>query len=135
MLCPVLFSFCFLPQARYGQQLFFKVSEVLLLLLAAALLVDSADKMIALGWLPTLIDPLWDSSNVLDDSSRFGGVIAAFTGYRAQPALMIVLVYISYWLMIKLWLIRTNTVSAKQTQTLNNATQNDLQSKLETKAL
>jgi high-affinity iron transporter len=123
----------------FSWQLFFKVSEALLLLLAAALIVDSVDKMIALDWLPALIDPVWDTRNILDDSSRFGGVIAAFTGYRAQPALMIVLVYIGYWLMIKLWLIRTNTVSARQTKTLNNTTQNamqnNIQSKLENKAI
>jgi len=119
----------------FSWQLFFKVSEALLLLLAAALLVDSVDKMIALDWLPTLIDPLWDSSNILDDSSRFGGVVAAFTGYRAQPALMMVLVYISYWLLIKLWMMRINSTSAKQTKVVKSDSQNRDLSSVQNKAI
>jgi len=98
-------------------------------------LVDSVDKMIALDWLPTLIDPLWDTSYLLDDSSRFGGVISAFTGYRAQPALMMVLIYIAYWLMIKWWLMRINSVSAKQTQVVNNDVQNRDLSSVQKKAV
>ena len=119
----------------FSWQLFFKVSEALLLLLAAALIVDSVDKMIALDWLPTLIDPVWDTSNVLDDSSRFGGVVAAFTGYRAQPALMIVLVYSAYWLMIKLWMMRTNSTSVKPIQKLNREEQHCDVSDVQNKAV
>ncbi len=119
----------------FSWQLFFKVSEALLLLLAAALIVDSVDKMIALDWLPTLIDPVWDTSNVLDDSSRFGGVFAAFTGYRSQPALMIVLVYSAYWLMIKLWMMRTNSTSVKSIQKLNREVQHCDVSDVQNKAV
>ncbi|WP_456374954.1 FTR1 family iron permease [Thiolapillus sp.] len=84
---------------------FFRISEVLLLLLASALLVEAVDRMIGQGWLPPLIDPLWDSSAWLDDSTRFGGLIAALTGYRAQPALLVVLMYAAYWALV-LFLLR-----------------------------
>ena len=47
---------------------FFRISEILLLLLAGALLVSGVDKLIALGVLPALFDPLWDTGFVLDDS-------------------------------------------------------------------
>jgi len=119
----------------FSWQLFFKVSEALLLLLAAALIVDSVDKMIALDWLPTLIDPVWDTGNILDDSSRFGGIVAAFTGYRAQPTLMIVLVYSAYWLMIKLWMMRTNSTSVKPIQKLNSEVQDSNISDVQNKAV
>ena len=43
-------------------RVFFRVSEILLLLLAGALLVSAIDKLIALDVLPPLVDPLWDTS-------------------------------------------------------------------------
>ena len=101
----------------FSWQLFFRFSEVLLLLLAAALLVDGIDHMIGLGWIPPLIDPVWDSSFILDDSSRIGGVIAAFTGYRAQPALMLLLIYAIYWLVVSLLLSRSSKPVTTQRQT------------------
>ena len=77
---------------------FFRVTEVMLLLLAASLVVTGADKLQLMGWLPALRDGLWDTTGLLNDMTPFGGVVAALTGYRAQPSLMTVLVYIGYWL-------------------------------------
>ncbi len=103
-------SFWILSQGSrfFSWKEFFRFSEILLLLLAAALLVDGVDRMIGLGWLPALIDPIWDSSFLLDDSTRVGGVIAAFTGYRAHPALMLLLIYSTYWLVVSLLLRQPN---------------------------
>lgn len=78
-------------------RVFFRFSEGMLLLLAGALLVEGADRLIGMGWLPPLIDPVWDSTALLDDSTRIGGLIAALTGYRAQPALLTVLIYGVFW--------------------------------------
>lgn len=79
---------------------FFAVTEVILLLLASALLVSAGDKMIAVGWLPALMDPVWDSSFLLDDYSRLGNLIASITGYRARPSLMLLLLVLTYWSLI-----------------------------------
>ena len=98
----------------FSWELFFRLSEVLLLLLAAALLVDGVDHMIGLGWLPALIDPVWDSSFLLDDGTRVGGIIAAFTGYRAHPALMLLLIYAAYWLVVSLLLRRYGGLSTRK---------------------
>jgi len=84
----------------FSWRTFFRVSEILLLLLAGALLVSAVEKLIALDVLPALVDPLWDTSAMLDDTSRGGGLLAAFTGYRARPALMPLLVFAAYWLAV-----------------------------------
>jgi high-affinity iron transporter len=81
---------------------FFRISEVLLLLLAGALLVNTLDKLIALGALPALIDPVWDTSALLDDTRRVGGVVASFTGYRAKPALIPLIALAAYWTLVPL---------------------------------
>jgi high-affinity iron transporter len=76
---------------------FFRVSEALLLLLAGALVVSAVEKLIGLGVLPALVDPVWDTSALLDDSGRLGGLLASFTGYRAKPALLPLLALALYW--------------------------------------
>ncbi|KPX09683.1 FTR1 family iron permease [Pseudomonas syringae] len=76
---------------------FFILTEFLLLLLAGALLVGGLDHLISLGAMPPLIDPVWDSSALLSDSSGLGKVLADFAGYRAYPALVTVLALLFYW--------------------------------------
>jgi high-affinity iron transporter len=85
---------------------FFRVSEILLLLLAGALLVSGVEKLIALDVLPALVDPVWNTSRVLDDSGRLGGLIASFTGYRSRPALLPLLVLFAYWVIMATLLAR-----------------------------
>ena len=88
-----------------GWQVFFRVSEVLLLLLGCAMLMASLDRISGqlMGMeLPEyayglLGDALWDSSALLDDGSRGGMLIASLTGYRAMPSLFTVLGLAAYW--------------------------------------
>jgi len=79
---------------------FFRLTEILLLLLAGALLMGGLDRLISLDVLPTLVDPVWDSSALLDDSTGLGKVLADFAGYRAYPALMSVLLWLGYWIVV-----------------------------------
>lgn len=92
----------------FNWRVFFRVTEILLLLLAGAMLMTGVDKLMSLEWLPPLYDQIWDTRFILDDSNKFGGVIAALTGYRAQPALTSLLVLAAYWALM-LWLIRPRT--------------------------
>ena len=79
---------------------FFKLTEILLLLLAGSLLVGGLDHLISLGVMPTLMDPVWDSSWLLSDSAGLGKILADFAGYRAYPALSSLLCWIAYWLVV-----------------------------------
>lgn len=79
---------------------FFKLTEVLLLLLAGSLLVGGLDHLISLGVMPTLMDPVWDSAWLLSDSAGLGKILADFAGYRAYPALSSLLCWIAYWLVV-----------------------------------
>ena len=91
---------------------FFRVSEILLLLLAGALLVSGVERLIALDVLPQLIDPVWDTSAILDDSGRIGGLLASFTGYRARPALLPLIALALYWVLVVFFLNRSTRVAA-----------------------
>lgn len=93
-------------------RLFFRVTEIMLLLLGAALFISGIDQLISMGVLPALVDPVWDSSFILDDMSAAGGVIASLTGYRAHPALTSLLAYVAFWLSVFL-LMRQRPGQAK----------------------
>ncbi len=82
---------------------FFRVSEALLLFLAAGLLVSGVEKMIGFGWIPSLLDPVWNTSFLLDDNATIGNLAASLTGYRAQPALTVLLAYACYWAFVLGW--------------------------------
>ena len=96
-------------------RVFFRVSEILLLLLAGALLVSAIEKLIALDVVPALVDPVWDTSVLLDDSGRIGGLIASFTGYRARPALSPLLALAVYWALVSIFLRRSSARHAPST--------------------
>ena len=93
-------------------QRFFAISETLLLMLGAALLVSGTERiggqLLALD-LPEVIyssvgEALWDSSALLSDSRGLGGFLAGFAGYRATPSCVTLLVLIGYWLVVGGWL-------------------------------
>jgi high-affinity iron transporter len=88
-------------------RVFFRVSEILLLLLAGALFVSAVEKLISLDVLPAIVDRLWDTSSIVDDSGRVGGLLASLTGYRARPALLPLLLLSVYWAAVGLLLRRS----------------------------
>ncbi|WP_020410145.1 FTR1 family iron permease [Hahella ganghwensis] len=95
---------------RLSWRRFFRLSEILLLLLAGSLLISGTDRLIGLGLVPAIIDPLWDTSSWLDDTGRIGGILSALTGYRAYPALTTVLVFAGFWLLV-VWRLRRTSES------------------------
>ncbi|WP_127475752.1 FTR1 family iron permease [Sulfurivermis fontis] len=86
----------------FSYAVFFRASSVLLLLLACGLLVSGVERLIGLEMLPALVDPLWDSTFLLDDAAGPGNVLATFAGYRARPSLVLLLLVAAYWLFV-LW--------------------------------
>ena len=76
---------------------FFRATEIMLLLLAGALIVTGVDNLVGLDLIPRLSGRLWDTSFVLPDTGMVGGLLASLAGYRARPDLTQVLVYVAYW--------------------------------------
>jgi len=109
---------CYGLLARGGRlfswRVFFRITEILLLLLGGALLVDAMDKLIGLEALPPLVDPLWNADFLLDDSSRAGGFVAAFTGWRAHPAGSSYLALALWWGLAWLTVLRVKTKGVRR---------------------
>lgn len=87
-------------------RLFFRITEVMLLFLACALLMTGIDGLIDLEILPRLSRRLWDSGWLLSDGDATGGFISALTGYRATPNLMELVVFVGYWALILVLVFR-----------------------------
>ncbi|CUU42829.1 Ferrous iron uptake protein [Blastochloris viridis] len=87
-------------------RVFFRVTEVMLLFLAAALLMTGIGILIDLELLPALTGKLWDTSWLLSDGGTVGGMVSALTGYRARPVGIEVIAFVGYWVVV-LWLLST----------------------------
>lgn len=87
-------------------RVFFRITEIMLLFLACALLMTGIDGLIDLEILPRLSRRLWDSGWLLSDGDATGGFISALTGYRATPNLMELIVFVAYWALVVFVLLR-----------------------------
>ena len=83
---------------------FFRVTEIMLLFLAASLVMAGLDHLVSLGILPSPSVGLWDTSQFLPDSGMLGSLISGLTGYRSKPLLVEVCVYGAYWGLV-LWFL------------------------------
>lgn len=82
----------------FSYRAFFQTTGFLLLLFATSMLVTAIGQLTQLDLLPALVDPVWNSAWLLDESSTLGGPIAAFTGYRSHPSLLQILAIVGFWL-------------------------------------
>ena len=73
----------------------FKVTNVLLSLLAAGMAAQAAGFLIQADLLPALGAQVWDTSMVLDQKGIVGRALHALVGYTDRPAGLQVLVYIA----------------------------------------
>lgn len=69
---------------RIPMQLFFKVTSVLVLLLAASMAAQAANFLAQAGVLADS-GPLWDSSALLSERSAIGALLHGLAGYTARP--------------------------------------------------
>ncbi len=74
----------------------FRVVNFLLILFAAGLAAHGVHEFIEAGWLPAFIDPLWDINSILNEKSFIGQSLTALFGYNGNPALLEVIVYLTY---------------------------------------
>src|SRR5260221_147405 len=79
---------------------FFTVTSAMILLLAAGLASQSAGLLVQVGLIPSLADPLWDTSFLVADGSILGKALQALIGYTARPAGIQVVVYVLTLLII-----------------------------------
>jgi high-affinity iron transporter len=65
---------------------FFSATSALVLLLAAGMAAQAARFLIQADKIPSLANPLWDTSGLVSNSSVMGKLLQGLLGYDAQPA-------------------------------------------------
>jgi len=87
----------FATTVRLDLRRFFRVTGILLILFAAGLVAHGVHEFNEVGWIPVVIEHLWDINPIIDENSTFGQIIKALFGYNGNPSLTEVMAYIAYF--------------------------------------
>lgn len=78
---------------------FFMLSTFFLFLTASSFVIKLSQGLIMAGMIPPLKENLWDSTFLIDETSKVGGFLSSMTGYHATPHLMTVILFLVYWVL------------------------------------
>jgi len=81
---------------RINLRVFFNVTGVLLVILAAGLLVNGLKELHEAAVIGNLGPHTWDTYNVLADNSQLGKFLGTILGYDSSPYLGMVIAYVTY---------------------------------------
>lgn len=86
----------YISTLKINLSLFFKITGILILLIAAGLLSASMHEFQEAKLLPVIWDNVYDLSKVINQDSITGGILKSLFGYNASPSLLEVIIYIAY---------------------------------------
>ena len=98
----------FATTTRLNVAVFFRVTSILLILFAAGLVAHGIHEFNEAGWVPAVVEHVWDLNPVLDEGSVGGELLKALFGYNGNPSLTEVVAYLGYWVTISVGLWRRN---------------------------
>jgi high-affinity iron transporter len=92
---------------------FFQVTNILLLFFAAGLVAYGVHELNEVGWIPPIVDHVWDINHILSDKSELGGILKALFGYNGNPSLTEVFSYLAYFVILGTILLRNQRKAFK----------------------
>ena len=90
----------FATTVRLNLRLFFQVTGAILILFAAGLVAHGVHELNEVGWIPAVVEHIWDSNHLIDEESTFGLILKALFGYNGNPSLSEFIAYIGYFVAI-----------------------------------
>ena len=96
----------FATTRRLNLRQFFQTTNVLLLFFAAGLVAYGVHELNEAGWVPAVIENVWNINHIISDKSEVGLILKALFGYNGNPSLTEVLAYLSYFIILGTILIR-----------------------------
>ena len=97
---------------------FFKVTGMLLIVVAAGLLAFAVHELQEAGWLPFLTSTAYDVSGTLSDENGAGSILRAVIGYNDDPSALEVVVWLGYLLVAGYLFLRPHRANAKTSAAL-----------------
>lgn len=95
---------------------FFQVTGFLLILFAAGLVAHGVHELNEVGWIPAIIDHVWDVNFILNEQSIIGQMLITLFGYNSNPSLTEVLAYVGYFGAIAIGLKLNSSATVPSTQ-------------------
>jgi len=86
----------FASTVRLDVRQFFRMTGAILFVFAAGLVARSVHEFVEIGWLPALMENVWDTAWAINDQSVLGQVAKSLLGYRSNPTLAEVIGYVGY---------------------------------------
>lgn len=103
----------FATTVRLDLRRFFQVTGILLILFAAGLVAHGVHEFNEVGWIPAVVEHVWDMNVVLDETSLMGQLLRTLFGYNGNPSLTEIIAYFAYLVVVSIFWRRDNTVPAK----------------------
>ena len=106
----------FASTVRLNLGKFFQITGALLILFAAGLVAHSVHEFNELGWIPVIVEHVWDVNGILSEQSTAGQILKSLFGYNGNPSLTEVFAYLGYFAAIAIGLRRAAATSLPSTQ-------------------
>ncbi len=97
---------------RMNMRLFFNATGILLVFFAAGLVANGIGEFGEAGIVPPLREHLWDTNHIITEDGHLGQLLHALFGYSASPSLSQLLGYLTYWVLVGLWLYKKEAALA-----------------------
>lgn len=105
----ILFGWSLLASAvRLDLRRFFQVTGFLLILFAAGLVAHGIHEFNEIGWIPYIIEHIWDVNAIIDENSVTGQLLKTLFGYNGNPSLTEMIGYFGYLIGITILFRRKN---------------------------
>lgn len=78
---------------RLNLRVFFNVTGVLLIFIAAGLLAHGLHELQEAGLVPAVVEHVWDVNHILNEKDGLGSFLKALFGYNGNPSLVEVVTY------------------------------------------
>jgi high-affinity iron transporter len=86
----------FATTVRLDLRRFFQVTGFLLILFAAGLVAHGVHEFNEVGWIPAIVEHVWDVNAIVDENSLFGLLLKTLFGYNGNPSLTEMISYFVY---------------------------------------
>jgi len=94
----------FATTVRLDLRRFFQVTGILLILFAAGLVAHGVHEFNEVGWIPSVVEHLWDVNTIIDENSVMGQLLKTLFGYNGNPSLTEMIAYFAYLVVVTiLW--------------------------------
>lgn len=82
--------------ARLNLKRFFSITGYLLILFAAGLVAHGIHEFNEIGWIPSIIEHVWDMNAIINENSFIGELLKTLFGYNGNPSLTEIIGYFVY---------------------------------------